>query len=60
MAQKKLGRPPIGDKRMVDRIYVLVNDEMKEKLEYCKTAMNATTSDVVRLGIEKIYKGLKS
>lgn len=55
-----MGRPPIGDKRMVDRIYVLVNDEMKEKLEYCKTAMNATTSDVVRFGIEKIYKGLKS
>ena len=36
MAQKKMGRPPNGDKPMKDRIFVLVDDDTKEKLEQCK------------------------
>ncbi len=36
MAQKKMGRPPLGEKPMKDRIFVLVNDEIKMKLEVCK------------------------
>ena len=31
MAQKKMGRPPNGDKPMKDRIFVLVDDNTKEK-----------------------------
>lgn len=58
MAQKKMGRPPIGDKPMKDRIFVLVNDETKEKLEQCKKALDITTSDVVRRGIDKVYDEL--
>lgn len=58
MAQKKMGRPPIGDKPMKDRIFVLVNDETKEKLEQCKRALDITTSDVVRRGIDKVYDEL--
>lgn len=58
MAQKKMGRPPIGDKPMKDRIFVLVNDETKEKLEQCKKELNITTSDVVRRGIDKVYDEL--
>lgn len=59
MAQKKMGRPPSGDKPMKDRIFVLVNDDTKEKLEECKKALDTTTSDVVRRGIDKVYDDLK-
>lgn len=59
MAQKKMGRPPYGDKPMKDRIFVLINDETKGKLEYCKNILKTTTSDVVRRGIDKVYDELK-
>lgn len=59
MAQKKMGRPPAGDKPMKDRIFVLVNDDTKEKLEECKKALDTTASDVVRRGIDKVYDDLK-
>lgn len=59
MAQKKMGRPPTGDKPMKDRLFVLVSDETKERLEYCKEALGKTTSDVVRLGIDKVYGDLE-
>ncbi len=44
---------------MKDRIFVLVNDETKEKLEQCKQALNTTTSDIVRQGIDKVFDDLK-
>ena len=54
-----MGRPPLGEKPMKDRIFVLVNDEIKMKLEACKKAFNITTSDVVRKGIDKVYGDLQ-
>lgn len=59
MAQKKMGRPPSGDKPMKDRIFVLVSEETKAKLEKCKENLNATTSDIVRKGIDKVYDDLE-
>ena len=59
MAQKQMGRPPTGDKPMKDRIFVLIGEETKDKLEKCKEALNTTTSDVVRQGIDKVYDDLK-
>lgn len=59
MAQKKMGRPPSGDKAMKKRIFVLVNDETDRKLETCKKAFGSTTSDVVRKGIDKVFDDLK-
>lgn len=59
MAQKKMGRPPSGDKPMKDRIFVLVSDETKEKLKKCKETLHVTTSDVVREGIDRVYDSLK-
>ena len=59
MAQKKMGRPPTGDKPMKDRIFVLVDDDTKEKLEQCKKALDTTASDVVRRGIDKVYDELE-
>ena len=58
MAQKKMGRPPVGDKPMKDRIFVLVDDDTKAKLEQCKKALDTTTSDVVRRGIDKVHDEL--
>jgi len=57
MAHKKMGRPP-SENPLKDRIFVLVNDETKCKLEKCKESLNTTTSDVVRKGIDKVYDGL--
>jgi len=57
MAQKKMGRPPSANP-LKDRIFVLVSDETKSKLEKCKESLNATTSDIVRKGIDKIYDDL--
>lgn len=59
MAQKKMGRPPKGDKPMKDRLFVLVDDDTKGKLEQCKKALEITTSDVVRRGIHKVYDELE-
>lgn len=59
MAKKKMGRPPNGDKPMKDRIFVLVDDDTKEKLEQCRKALETTTSDVVRRGIDKVYDELE-
>lgn len=58
MAQKKMGRPPTGNKPMKDRIFVLVSEETKDRLEKCKAELQLTTSDVVRQGIDKVYDGL--
>ncbi|WNX83785.1 CopG family transcriptional regulator [Agathobaculum sp. NTUH-O15-33] len=43
---------------MKDRLFVLVSDDTKAKLEQCKTALNTTASDIVRRGIDKIYDDL--
>jgi len=58
MAQKKMGRPP-SDNPMTDRIFIRVSEETKEKLDVCTKELNATRSDVVRTGIELVYKALK-
>lgn len=58
MAQKKkMGRPP-SENPMKDRIFVLVNDETKQKLAKCRETLHTTTSDIVRKGIDKVYDGL--
>lgn len=58
MAQKKMGRPPV-ENPLKDRIFVLVNDETKQKLQICKEKLKTTTSDVVRKGIDKVYDDLE-
>ncbi|MDF2632927.1 MAG: hypothetical protein K0Q85_1523 [Caproiciproducens sp.] len=58
MAQKKMGRPLSGDKPLKDRIFIRVDDETKSKLEECKKALNMTTSDIVRKGIDLIHDDL--
>ena len=60
MAQKKMGRPPSGSETMKERIFVLVNDETKEKLNKCSKFLSATKSDIVRKGIDMVYDDLKN
>lgn len=60
MAQKKMGRPPLGAKAMKDRIFIMVDEATKEKLAQCKKALETTTSDIVRRGIDKVYDDLKN
>ena len=59
MAQKKMGRPPLGDKALKDRIFILVDTETKAQLSACTEALNTTKSDIVRKGIKLIYDGLQ-
>lgn len=58
MAQKKMGRPP-SDHPLKDRIFVLVSEETKNKLNHCKQVLGTTTSDIVRKGIDKVYDDLE-
>lgn len=57
MAQKKMGRPP-SDNPLKDRIFIRVDDDIKMKLEKCKEALNMSTSDIVRKGINQVYDNL--
>ena len=59
MVPKKMDRPPSGEKPMKDRIFVLVDDETKEKLSECTKILNTTHSDVVQKGMDKVYDDLK-
>ncbi|MCI9626689.1 MAG: CopG family transcriptional regulator [Clostridia bacterium] len=59
MAQKKMGRPTIGDKPLKDRIFILVDDETKAQLKKCTEVLNTTRSDVVRKGIKRMYDELE-
>ena len=58
MAQKRMGRPPV-EHPLRDRIFVLVSEETKQKLAECKAALGATTSDIVRKGIDLVHDSLK-
>ena len=58
MAHKKMGRPPV-EKPLKDRIFVLLSEESRKRLEQCKETLDMTTSDVVRKGIDKVYDDLK-
>ena len=59
MAQKKMGRPPYGDKPMKERIFVLVSEETNAKLKECIEITHFTKSDIVRRGIDMVYDDLK-
>lgn len=57
MSTKRMGRPPI-ENPLSERIYLRVDKQTKEKLDLCTKRLNKTRSDVVRLGIEKVFDDL--
>ena len=58
MPQKKMGRP-LSENPLTERLYLRVDEKTKRLLDACTTALNATRSDIVRKGIEKVYDDLK-
>lgn len=54
---KKMGRPTSNPKN--EELKVRISKEDKEKLEYCINNSNKNKSEIVREGIDKVYKELK-
>lgn len=55
---KKVGRPKGINKNIQTRIRM--TEEEAEKLEYCAKEKNMTKTDVIILGIEKVYQEIKN
>lgn len=55
--EKKKGRPTNNPKNIQMRIRM--SEEDNSKLEICSKKLNISKSDVVRLGIEKVYQEIK-
>lgn len=52
-----MGRPTNNPKN--EELKIRISQEDKEKLEYCIKHSNKNKSEIVRLGIEKVYAELK-
>ena len=53
MAQHKIGRPTVSPKEII--IKVRIDNTVKTKLEYCSHKIGCSKSEILRLGIDKIY-----
>ena len=54
----KTGRPPLDDARQ-QKVETRMNKKELEKLDYCCQATNMARSEVIRLGIDKVYAELE-
>ncbi|MEW4354075.1 hypothetical protein AB1I63_04135 [Streptococcus pneumoniae] len=54
---KKIGRPTTNPKNQSKR--VRMTDEQVEMLEYCVKATGKTQTDILMIGLEKVYHELK-
>lgn len=57
-ATKKMGRPTENPKNIQTRIRM--TEEQAKKLEFCSKEKNITKTDVIILGIEKVYQEILS
>lgn len=57
MSNKKMGRPTNDPKTYQMRIRL--SEEEKKKLEYCCMKSGKSKSDVIRIGIDKVYNQIK-
>lgn len=55
--KRKMGRPTDNPKNHQTRIRM--TQEEWDKLEYCSKAMSKTKTEIVNLGVNKIYNELK-
>lgn len=53
------GRPPSKDPKNHET-RIRMSDKDIEKLEYCRKVMGLTRAELIRRGIDKIYRELKS
>lgn len=58
MEKKKMGRPTDNPKTIVKRARMSEPDV--EKLKICCRKLDMSESDIIRLGIEKVYTELKN
>lgn len=52
-----MGRPTTNQKN--EELKIRISKEDKEKLEYCIKNSNKNKSEIVREGIDKVYKEIK-
>lgn len=52
-----MGRPTTNPKN--EELKIRISKEDKEKLEYCIKNSNKNKSEIVREGIDKVYKEIK-
>lgn len=58
MPDKKMGRP-LSDNPLCERLYLRVDTKTKDMLDACTETLKTTRSEVLRMGIEKVYDDLK-
>lgn len=58
MSSKKMGRPPSNNPKG-KKIEIRVDQEIMNKLDASAEKLNTTRSDIVRIGIEKVYDELQ-
>lgn len=58
MCAAKTGRPPIENPRQVQKRIRLTQSEA-DMLKECAEKLNTTQTDVVVMGIQKVYEGIK-
>lgn len=56
MSSTKVGRPTESVKE--ELIKARVDSDLKEKLEFCAAKQGCSKSEIVRLGIENVFKQL--
>lgn len=57
IAGKKMGRPT--DDPKVNQVRIRMSDEDVKKLEYCSSCLGKTKAEIVRLGVDTVYRQLK-
>lgn len=57
MVQKKIGRPTANPKHNNTRIRM--TDEQVKKLAYCARITGKTKTEIIAMGIEKVYQEIK-
>ncbi len=55
--KRKMGRPTDNPKTIVKR--ARMSEEDVEKLKYCCDTLKLSESDVLRMGIDEVYRKLK-
>ena len=55
---KKMGRPT--DDPKTDRVNVRLSPKDREKLSYCVISTGKTAPEIIRMGIDSIYRQLKN
>lgn len=55
--KKKMGRPTQNPR--TNRLELRMSDEDLQKLEKCSKIMRLSKSDIIRLGIKKVYEEVK-